>query len=258
MGMARENARGGVWKRSRAERSAARHAAQASADVALQRLSVERGELKRKLDHLVSATAIALDMPAAVADRVVAMVPCLVKLVEGIQPERQECLRRNVALHALAPGMKISCANGKALRKAKHGPRLETLLHAEQVPGSFCWNGGATVFVAGAAAHFLARNAETGVSLESGSFHGLLGVWETLVCSAAVPAQHLSEAPRPPTGVDANDGECRENRRAELLRSRNHRRLTAMSRTRCVRPRRCQAPLRRPPRWCRRSRRMLL
>mmetsp|Transcript_44104 Transcript_44104/g.114713 ORF Transcript_44104/g.114713 Transcript_44104/m.114713 type:complete len:292 (+) Transcript_44104:131-1006(+) len=181
--MAREDARSGVCNRSRAERTAARQAAQASADAALKRLSAERDELKGKLNHLLSATALALDLPAEVADRVVALVPCLAKLVEGIQPDHEEILRRNVALHAVASGLKVSCAGGKELRHAQHGPRLESSLRGELFPRPFPWNRGAADFVPGAAAHFLARVFEVDVCQAVINSHVPRGVWEPIESS---------------------------------------------------------------------------
>eukprot|EP00959_Pyramimonas_sp_CCMP1952_P105569 2207238-Pyramimonas_sp.AAC.1 len=62
--MARADADHGVPRRSRAERTAARQAAIASVEAALRRITTERDELKSKLDHLLKATAMALDLPA--------------------------------------------------------------------------------------------------------------------------------------------------------------------------------------------------
>eukprot|EP00959_Pyramimonas_sp_CCMP1952_P420727 8812992-Pyramimonas_sp.AAC.1 len=98
---------------------------------------------------------MALDLPAEVADRVVALVPCLTKLVEGVRPEHAEVLRRNVALHSTAPGVTISVASSKDLRFAQHGPRLgapreASLLSGARVTGAgdvFQWNVHAEVFV---------------------------------------------------------------------------------------------------------------
>jgi hypothetical protein len=60
-----------------------------------------------------------------VSDRIMAVIPALVALLEGRKPTAEQQLRRNVALHAKATGISVAGATTNLLRRAQHGPRLE-------------------------------------------------------------------------------------------------------------------------------------
>ena len=65
-----------------------------------------------------------LDADSMLADRVLSIIPALRALLRGEFPEPADQLRRNVAAHSRAKGLRISTAKSGDLRAAQKGPRL--------------------------------------------------------------------------------------------------------------------------------------
>lgn len=118
---------GGVARprRSPGERKAAREWARRSADRAVVKLSEELARSKAELEAAVEVLEGILG-GAGIAGRVRAILPALTALLEGRSPGWLARLRRNVALHSVAPGVAIDTADASTLRKAQHGPRLDS------------------------------------------------------------------------------------------------------------------------------------
>lgn len=67
--------------------------------------------------------------------RLLAVVPYLRALLAAQKPEREDKLRRNVALHSVASGVDLVQASGRQLRAAQRGPRLDALSEADRAAG---------------------------------------------------------------------------------------------------------------------------
>jgi len=107
--------------------------ARASADRLVARLQRQLADADRR--RLEAEEAIdTLVGDAEVGARVRCLLPALAALVAGRAPTWLQKLRRNVALHAAAPGARILAAEAAELRAAQHGPRLE---RAAVVSGPF-------------------------------------------------------------------------------------------------------------------------
>ncbi|CAK0845098.1 unnamed protein product [Prorocentrum cordatum] len=98
--------------------------ARAAADRLVARLQRQLADADRR--RLEAEEAIdTLVGDAGVGARIRCLLPALAALVAGRAPTWLQKLRRNVALHAAAPGARILVAKAAELRAAQQGPRLE-------------------------------------------------------------------------------------------------------------------------------------
>jgi len=115
------------YRRTAAERQRSRKWAALSADNAIRHLNEQLLQAKEKYARVEDAFQKLMGN-AELADRIRAALPALTALLQGNQPSRVDKLRRNVAVHAEAAGLRITTATPKQLRSAQHGPRLEQRL----------------------------------------------------------------------------------------------------------------------------------
>ncbi|CAK0855857.1 unnamed protein product [Prorocentrum cordatum] len=114
----------GEPRRTRAERSAARRRALEAADNGVKAALAEAAALRIELEAVRRCFASYVG-DAELADRLEAIVPALTALLRGVAPEQEDAVRRNVALHADAPGVRVASACGLTLRRLQRSARLE-------------------------------------------------------------------------------------------------------------------------------------
>ncbi|CAK0910364.1 unnamed protein product [Prorocentrum cordatum] len=122
--------------------------ARASADMLVAKLQAEVQLVKDQHQQLLDSFSLVFGDPN-LADRVLAIVPALGALLAGRAPSHVDVLRRNVALHAVAPGCRLSTAPADLPRAHQKGPRLEgrAVEAGDRVQPKFVWNVEAPVFV---------------------------------------------------------------------------------------------------------------
>lgn len=103
----------------------ARDHARRSADRLIQKQKEELEALRAGYAGLFSDVQALLGN-TDVLNRVLAVLPSLIALLEGRQPPFIDKLRRNVALHSKAIGLDLSCASASQLKTAQKGPRLDS------------------------------------------------------------------------------------------------------------------------------------
>ncbi|CAK0806937.1 unnamed protein product [Prorocentrum cordatum] len=200
--MAREGGGVALPRRSLGQRKAACDWARRPADRAVVRLSEKLARAKSELDAVVE-TLDGLLGSAEEAGRVRAILPALTALLEGRSAGWPARLRRNAALHPVAPGVTIDMADASTLRKAQHGPRLESRIgvlskHAAPfVPGGGYWCGLADVdssFITWRGAQFC-RGAVSGAGVRPYAAVDDSGqVWFTLSTCKAFGSHSASPA----------------------------------------------------------------
>ncbi|CAK0795347.1 unnamed protein product [Prorocentrum cordatum] len=114
----------GEPRRTRAERSAARRRALEAADKRVKAALADAAALRSELEAVRRCFASYVG-DAELADRLEAIVPALTALLRGVAPEQEDAVRRNVALHADAPGVRVASACGLTLRRLQRSARLE-------------------------------------------------------------------------------------------------------------------------------------
>ncbi|CAK0853210.1 unnamed protein product [Prorocentrum cordatum] len=114
----------GEPRRKRAARSAARRRALEAADKGVKAALADAAALRSELEAVRRCFASYVG-DAELADRPEAIAPALTALLRGVAPEQEVAVRRGVALHADAPGVRVASARGLTLRRPQRPARLE-------------------------------------------------------------------------------------------------------------------------------------
>ena len=130
-------------RRSPADRKAGKLWARQSADRAVIKLSDElRHRVQADFEAIIGGLTTIFGC-AELADRIVALSPALGEKLAGRVPSAAQAVRRNVALHSDARGVRVSTALVEQLRRLQNpGARLETRAEA----ASFSFNADALEF----------------------------------------------------------------------------------------------------------------
>ncbi|CAK0862259.1 unnamed protein product [Prorocentrum cordatum] len=114
----------GEPRRTRAGRSAGRGRALEAAGNGVEAALAEAAALRSELEAVRRCFASYVG-DAELADRLEGIAPALTALLRGVAPGQEDAARRNVALHARAPGVRVASACGLTLRRLQRSARLE-------------------------------------------------------------------------------------------------------------------------------------
>ncbi|CAK0905966.1 unnamed protein product, partial [Prorocentrum cordatum] len=154
------------FRRSPEDRKAGKLWARQSADRAIIKLSDELRRVQADFEAIICGLTTIFGC-AELADRIVALAPALGEKLAGRMPSAAQAVRRNVALHSDARGVRVSTAPIEQLRRLqKYGARLEARAEAE-------------CFTFNADAAELFRCGSLGTCLECLPLPGVLGYSES-------------------------------------------------------------------------------